>query len=260
MAKKMQQLGPPSSLPCAPYLLTKSYCSGRLLVGCCIPPSKGSHWNVWPRRTLYFHCYSHSICQPKRWVNVLLHAFRPVPSPLKRPPTAKTIVWLMVTSTHRIATTQDRCSIHLAVAKISPYFSNQWKSTLTLLFQNKPSTPGIAYDAMSKLVAIEWAQGCGGRGHGGGCPRCGKKIPLFFNQWKSKLTYLFWANRAHTTSEMMGQAGPNQWIGRWRGMGGGRGHGGHAEVMMIMCVAWSQSIGFSLLFFLRTRQPDHSYL
>ena len=36
MAKKMQQLGPPSSLPCTPSLLTISYLSGQLLVGCCV--------------------------------------------------------------------------------------------------------------------------------------------------------------------------------------------------------------------------------
>ena len=128
-----------------------------------------------------------------------------------------------------------------AVAKSSPYFSNQWKSTLTLLFQNKPSTPGIAYDAMSRLVVIKRAQGWGlggGRCHGGWRPCCGKNSPYFFNQWKSKLTYLFWANWAYPTLEMMGRAGPNRWIGHWRGMGGGRGHGGHAascvEVMMIL--------------------------
>jgi hypothetical protein len=37
---------------------------------------------------------------------------------------------------------------------------------------------------------------------------------------------------------MMGRVGLNRWIGRWRGMGGGRGHGGHntgcVKVMMIL--------------------------
>ena len=129
-----------------------------------------------------------------------------------------------------------------AVAKSSPYFSNQWKSTLTLLFQNKPSAPGITYDAISRLIAFKWAQGWGlgdGRRHGGRCPRCGKNSPYIFNQWKSKLTYFFLANRAHLTSEMMGRVGLNRWIGRWRGMGGGRGHGGHnAGCVKVMMILW----------------------
>ncbi len=83
-----------------------------------------------------------------------------------------------------------------AVAKSSPYFSNQWKSTLTLLFQNKPSAPGITYDAISRLIAFEWAQGWGlgdGWRHGGRCPCCGINSPYIFNQWKSKLTYFFFS-------------------------------------------------------------------
>ena len=130
----------------------------------------------------------------------------------------------------------------LAVAKISPCFSNPWKSTLTLLFQNKPSAPGIAYDALSRLIAFKRAQGRGlggDRRHGSRRPCCGKNSPYFFNQWKSKLTYLFWANWAHLTTEMMGRAGPNRWIGRWRGMGSRRGNGGHAaSCVKVMMILW----------------------
>jgi hypothetical protein len=122
MVKKMQQLAPPLSLPCAPSPLTISYRSGQLSVGCCVPPSRGSHRNVWPRRTLYFHCYSHSIRRPKRRVNFLPHAFSSVPSPLERPPpTAETIVQLIVTLTHRISTTQVRCSVHLSNFRWVPF-------------------------------------------------------------------------------------------------------------------------------------------
>ncbi len=81
-----------------------------------------------------------------------------------------------------------------AVAKSSPYFSNQWKSTLTLLFQNKPSAPGITYDVMSRLITFERAQGWGlggGRCHGGQRPCFGKNSPYFSINEKVNWTICF---------------------------------------------------------------------
>ena len=117
MAKKMQQLAPLLSSPCAPSPLTISYRSGWLSVGCCIPPSRGSHC-----RTLYFHCYSHSILPPK--TTSKLPPPRVPPSPISSrapPPTAETIVRLIVTSAHRISATQDRCSVHLSIFRWVPF-------------------------------------------------------------------------------------------------------------------------------------------
>ena len=41
------------------------------------------------------------------------------------PPIADAIIWLVVTSPCQMVAIEGRCSTRLAVAKISPYFSNQ---------------------------------------------------------------------------------------------------------------------------------------
>jgi hypothetical protein len=43
---------PPSSSPCAPSPPTISHRLGQILVGCCVPPSTGSHRNATPRHSL----------------------------------------------------------------------------------------------------------------------------------------------------------------------------------------------------------------
>ena len=83
---------------------------GRLLAGCCVPPSSGSHRNSRPRRTLYFNFFRRSICRPKRQVNVLPTRSAPLI------PATDTIVRLVVVSNQRVAATQDRCSAaHLSI-------------------------------------------------------------------------------------------------------------------------------------------------
>ena len=62
---------------------------GRLLVGCCVPPSTGSHPNSRPRRSLYFYLFVALFEPPKRQVYVLPHTFRPVTSPLQLPPSRR---------------------------------------------------------------------------------------------------------------------------------------------------------------------------
>jgi hypothetical protein len=56
------------------------------LVGCCVPPSNGSHRNSRFRRSLYFYYFVAALDPPKRRVNVLSHTFLPVASPLPCPP------------------------------------------------------------------------------------------------------------------------------------------------------------------------------
>ena len=62
-----------------------------------------SHRNPRPHRPLYFLFFRRSICHPKRWANVLPHAFRPCASPLQFPPPTDTIDRLVVTSSFQMA-------------------------------------------------------------------------------------------------------------------------------------------------------------
>jgi hypothetical protein len=59
----------------------------------------------------------------------------------------------------RLRRRQTHGSRHPRCGKKFPLFMKPMKSALTLLFQNKPSAPGIAYDAMSRLIVFEQAQG-----------------------------------------------------------------------------------------------------
>ncbi len=63
----------------SPYL-------SQILVGCCVPPSTGSHQNSRPRRSLYFYFFIALFDPRKQRVNVLPHTFHPVASPLQLPP------------------------------------------------------------------------------------------------------------------------------------------------------------------------------
>jgi hypothetical protein len=65
----------------------------------------------------------------------------------------------------RGTTRRDETQRNVATrCKKFPFFQTNEKVHIPFLFQNKLSAPGIAYDAMSRLVAFEWAQGCmGGR-------------------------------------------------------------------------------------------------
>ena len=55
----------------------------RLLVGCCVPPSTGSHRNSRPRSSIYVHFFVALFDPRKQRVNILPHTFRPVASPLQ---------------------------------------------------------------------------------------------------------------------------------------------------------------------------------
>jgi len=57
-----------------------------ILVGCCVPPSTGSHQNSRPRRSLYFYFFLALFDPRKQWVNVLPYTFHPAASPLQPPP------------------------------------------------------------------------------------------------------------------------------------------------------------------------------
>jgi hypothetical protein len=46
---------PPWSLPCTPSPLTIANRCGQLLFRCCVFPSRGSHPNWWPSRSLSFN-------------------------------------------------------------------------------------------------------------------------------------------------------------------------------------------------------------
>ncbi len=49
---------------------TISHCIGRLLVGCCVPPSSGSHQNLRPRCSLYFYFLLAQFAAPNnRWTS-----------------------------------------------------------------------------------------------------------------------------------------------------------------------------------------------
>jgi hypothetical protein len=60
------------------------------LVGCCVIPCRRSHQNS------RLHFFRPSIRHPKRWANVLPHAFRPFASPLQSspPPPTPSFSWL----------------------------------------------------------------------------------------------------------------------------------------------------------------------
>jgi len=61
----MRQRPPPSSMSCNPFHQTMFHRLCRLLVGCCISPSTGSHQKSRPRRSLCFYFYVALFDPPK---------------------------------------------------------------------------------------------------------------------------------------------------------------------------------------------------
>ena len=96
MAEKLRKHPPRSPFPCAPSLMTLSQWYGRLLVGCCVSPSRGSHPNWWHRHSLYFNFFRCSIQPPKTTSKRPPH-IPPilVISPMPPPPRKPSFGWLL---------------------------------------------------------------------------------------------------------------------------------------------------------------------
>jgi hypothetical protein len=111
----MRQRPPPSSMSCDPFHQTIFRRVCRLSVGCCVPPSTGSHRKSRPHRSLFFifmSLYSTppndgKTSSPTR--SALSHRLSNVP------PSTEIITRLVVMFLHRMAATQDRCSVHLSL-------------------------------------------------------------------------------------------------------------------------------------------------
>ena len=114
MAETMRQRPPPSWLSCAPSPPTISHRLGRLLVGCCVPPSSGSHQNLRPRCSLYFYFLFAQFAAPNNGWTSSPHVPHRLHLLFNAPPAAAADLRLVVVFPHRVAATQGRCSAHLS--------------------------------------------------------------------------------------------------------------------------------------------------